>query len=136
MPAGLPTPMFIRFVRIDALAFDQVIAQSERFLYELRDIYPDRDFPIFVVWLAYASPSEEMMTRLLATAEELDIQVVEAFKALNVSGKKPRELQAYRFNKHPNKAGHSRVASELARAMVAKGVLPDTLTLENDKPEG
>ena len=105
-------------------------AQLVRFLEELRVIVPDRDVPIYVVWLAFGQPGEDVLTLLRTEGERLDIEIVEGYKAVNVEGKNMRAIQISRFNKHPNKVGHARIAAKLAESMVANGTLPDTLTFE------
>lgn len=105
-------------------------AQLKRFMAELRTVVPDRDVPIYVVWLAFGQPGDDVMSLLRTEGERLNIEIVEGYKAVNAEGRSMRAIQISRFNKHPNKVGHARIAAKLAESMVANGTLPDTLTFE------
>ena len=96
-------------------------AQLRRALTELAGVAAELDVPLTVVWLSYYTPGPDIEALLMAEAERLDIVIVKGYRVLG--GADSAELQVA-YNKHPNVAGHKRIADLLEEEMRAAGVLP------------
>ena len=99
--------------------------QIVRALNELHKISVENDVPVIVMWLSYRTPGEETEAMLQTTSAELDLIYLQAYKVLIGPDILTRKLQTGRFDKHPNKTAHERLARSIKATMIENELLPE-----------
>ncbi len=100
-------------------------AQVIRALNELHKISVENNVPVMFMWLSYRNPGKVIEAALQAASTELDMFYLQAYKALIGPDILARKLQTGRFDKHPNKEAHARLASSIKATMIENKLLPE-----------
>ncbi len=100
-------------------------AQVIRALNEIHKISVENNVPVIVMWLSFGTPGEVIEAALQTTSAELGLVYLQAYKVLIEPDILARKLQTSRFDKHPNKEAHARLASSIKATMIENELLPE-----------
>jgi hypothetical protein len=104
--------------------------QLTRFVDEFHQISVEQGIPVVIIWLAYGRPGVDIVELMESRSREKGIVFVRGYEALAGTTNELKKLWRARFDKHPNRQGHSLIAQKLGDAMFDAGLIPDRLKLE------